>query len=210
MRLQEFTQDSSVEEEFKRILNIEYSETPEELRQFQILYVGSAKGYSINRMLRKNKISKADQRYYSKDQISDNAVNAQDLFNKLARPLSRDIFVYRGINGNVEALFRNVKIGDVIIDKGFVSTCLSYKDALMYYTAGNRGAVLRIHIPSGVKVVASATWSAMNPPEDEFIMSPGTRFKVLSIETKPLSFQKKTGFQHETNKKLSIELEVIN
>lgn len=96
-------------------------------------------------------------------------------YDKVSVPLERDVRVFRALGDRIDKVFPDLKAGDVITDKGFISTSMDPSEAMgqsMLWPAGR----MSISVPKGTKVVAYA-------PEDEILLRPGTRFQVKSIDS---------------------------
>jgi hypothetical protein len=95
--------------------------------------------------------------------------------------------VYRGLDSErFDRTFGELKEGDIITDKGFVSTSED-KDVAKAFMMGSKeaGGVAEIHVPKGYKAISviealSKGGSGVYEAESEIILNRGSRFKVLS------------------------------
>lgn len=125
--------------------------------------------YIFNQALRNNeKISN-----YMIDGINklDNCISTAPSFNT-------DYYFYRFLEE--DNFLKNLKIGDVFIDKGFLSTT---RDP--FYSPGIDGEfgliLLKINIPKNKKGVGLFIENfSMFPQEEEFLLAPGSKLKLIS------------------------------
>ncbi len=112
----------------------------------------------------------------SGDTLQEAKVSAGDLskaFDILAKPLDEDIVVYRGKS---KKFFDNIKSGDEITDRGFVSTSLSADWASRFNDDKSMSAQpIAIEIPKRTRILAGKTDSW----ENEILLHPNSRFSYL-------------------------------
>jgi len=148
-------------------------------------YQGSG-GPKINEALRDPQISEEGYRKYI-DGLDQAIVNAP--------PLGQNITVYRGVQSNVgrdNEFWRSMEVGDVIEDKGFVSTSLYPELAASFAYAqqsvGAQGFVFKMNLPAGTKGLFPASVLGLEEPrttrEAEFLLPRGSKFEILSREGK--------------------------
>lgn len=125
--------------------------------------------------------------YYMNVFLRDNKNNGDNMMiksiNKLAKlmlnspPLKNDYYLYRFIWDDF--FIKDLKIGDIFMDKGFVSTT---RDP--FYSPGiksNFGLILiKIKIPSNKNVGLLVENFSLFPKEEEFLLPPYSKFKLLS------------------------------
>jgi hypothetical protein len=150
-----------------------------------LMYQGN-QGKKINEALRDPQISEsAWQRYI--DQL-DSAIET-------APPLKTSVTVYRGVTYNVgrdNQFWDRVEVGDVIEDKGFVSTTLrpSLAADFAYYndSVQSQGFVFKMDLPQGSKGIFPSSVLGLDGgvtrTEAEFLLPRGSKFEVLSKQGK--------------------------
>jgi hypothetical protein len=96
-----------------------------------------------------------------------------------APPFKQDVFVSRGIDGEAkEVLFANAKTGDIISDKGFMSTTTEQATKKNFVT--DTGAELRIKAPKGTRGLTMDT-AETKFSEGEILFPRDTKLKVVSV-----------------------------
>jgi len=143
-------------------------------------------GYKINEALRDPQISVSGYQKY---------INGLDKTIEIAPPLSQKITVYRGVQSNVgrdNEFWRKMEVGDVIEDKGFVSTTLrpslaadfAYKND----PVASQGFVFKMDLPAGTKGVFPSSVLGLDGgvtrTEAEFLLPRSSKFEILSKEGK--------------------------
>ena len=95
--------------------------------------------------------------------------------------IGRDVRAFRGVNPTDAPDVLKLKVGDVMVDKGFVSTSLDPKIAVDFSSGGSLKTVFEIGVPKKTKGLwmEKAIGDAM---EDEFLMD-GGRFRVVRVRT---------------------------
>jgi len=156
-----------------------------ENRAAVLAYQGNI-GHKINEALRDPQISEAGYQKY---------IDGLDKTIELAPPLSQKITVYRGVQSNVgrdNEFWRRMEVGDVIEDKGFVSTTLrpslaadfAYKNDPI----ASQGFVFKMDLPVGTKGVFPSSVlgleGGVTRTEAEFLLPRGSKFEILSKEGK--------------------------
>lgn len=158
---------------------------PSENRMAILAYQGNI-GYKINETLRDPQISKD---YYMK------YIERLDKTIETAPPLSQKITVYRGVQSNVgrdNEFWSSMEVGDVIEDKGYVSTTLrpSLAADFAYYNQSvqSQGFVFKMDLPEGTKGVFPSSVLGLDGgvtrTEAEFLLPRGSKFEILSKEGK--------------------------
>lgn len=122
----------------------------------------------INNLLRQGK--DADLRGSSRQEVREQ-IRDIDRLMRAQPPLKTDVVVYRrGDIGDVE-------VGDVIVDKGFVSTTMKEGELTPFH-----GRTMEITVPAGTRVLPG------NAGEREVILPRGREYEVTDIEMKESSF----------------------
>ena len=95
-----------------------------------------------------------------------------------AKPLDRDIEVYRGMTGNTAGKLRDLEVGATFSDAAYVSTSTD-KTAADFFATGGHGdkggarVSFVIKVPKGTKAIDG------EKQEAELILKRGVRFKVV-------------------------------
>jgi hypothetical protein len=109
-------------------------------------------------------------------------------------PLSHPIACYRGMRGHLAKQLIEATAGDIVEDKGFVSTTLFPQYA---YTGFAREApektVARIIIPAGIR----AAYFSQDGTEMELVLPRGTKFRIVGREPVEVFGEKYTRFDME-------------
>jgi hypothetical protein len=103
--------------------------------------------------------------------------------------ITKNTTVYRGTR-NPDIL--NAKLGDIITEKGFISTSKEYKGAEQFAgkfdSAGNpKDIIVTIELPKGTRGIdVNSTYSGFNDlntyeSENEVLLAAGTKFKVIKL-----------------------------
>lgn len=99
---------------------------------------------------------------------------------KTSPPLENNYYLYRFIWD--DSFIRNLTIGDLYIDKGFVSTT---RDP--FYSPGINGnfglTLVKINIPKNVNGLMIENFSLF-PKEEEFLLPPNSKLKLISKDNK--------------------------
>ena len=137
-------------------------------------YFGSPYSFSINNSLRGGNNPYLSTESY----VEQKAERCVHDFQDLSAPLQQDTIVYRSAGGH-HTFVSDLVVGDVIQDKGFVSTTMDHEYANGWKaSSSDRHAIMEIRIPKGTKVVIPIEgW------EDEVLLGPGTKFRVTGTET---------------------------
>jgi hypothetical protein len=118
--------------------------------------------------------------------------------------LANDYYIYRFIWD--DAFLHDLTIGDIFIDKGFVSTTRDpfYSPGLN----GNFGLVLiKINIPKGKRGVGLFIENfSLFPKEQEFLLPPNTKLKLLSKNDNFKYYHTNPEFEKIINRKYEFEL----
>lgn len=135
------------------------------------------KGYlEVNAILRGKKV--ADPRGIFRNRIS----NIKDAMAKQAMP--KDVIVYRGVGEQFTRLsVNNLKVGDVITDKGFLSTSTRSSQAWDWGVGPN---VFKIQVPKGTRFIPlepmpTAGIEAFIAGEAEFMLPSGMHLQVVEV-----------------------------
>lgn len=105
-------------------------------------------------------------------------------------PLPHDVKTFRAVRDTPDSVFAKAQVGDIIQDRGFVSTTMveSYAkgfnpNAITPFGMAKSVAavkVLEIKVPKGTKYATAAKEEIKY--ESELLLGPGTKFKVVSVE----------------------------
>ena len=132
----------------------------------------------INSFLRHEKHTKyedPEKRYYPDDFLLSEILLMDEAFVKQP-PLDMDIIVYRGIRS--DKMFTKYDVGNIFVDRGFVST--SRSEVL----AKNFGKAIKIRVPKGTKVIDLEfvmPYKEQKDREQESLLPRNTKFKVISM-----------------------------
>lgn len=96
--------------------------------------------------------------------------------------ISNDVIVYRGTNHNFS--MEGIEVGkSVILDKGFMSASFSSDIAKEFDTSNKKDFVfLKIRIPKGKKAGAYVGKHSNLIVEQEFLLLPNTKFKIVDVK----------------------------
>jgi SPP1 gp7 family putative phage head morphogenesis protein len=162
--------------------------TSQKVQGDKVFLKGYVENWAIgaNRRLREGPLKEDD--YYYKERI-----DGLDKIIAGTKPIDTDITVYRGVSpaGGKLSIFTNLKVGDVIEDKGYLSTSLSPRFAAEMADAESfnpidQGFIFEINVPAQTQGIFSNSLLGLasegNDYEDEleFLMPRGTSLKVLS------------------------------
>lgn len=127
-------------------------------------YTGQSYG-QINTGFRQNQFSSAML----------NKIHSIDSGLAKAAPVKEDMLIYRKVGDSSNSIYNKCKAGDVIVERGYVSTSIS-----RHGWSGN--TVVNIKVPAGAKgAYVQAISSHKN--EKEFIMPRDTMFHVVRVRT---------------------------
>jgi len=141
------------------------------------LYGGKNPNYygDVNRALRTGSLEGiAPERYQTVLNIINNLEGA------LARlPASSDTQFERAVSGGGARGLRNLKVGDIIEDKGFGSYTIAGKPATLdqFFRQGEDNALMRVTSRNARKVSPAMEFER----ENEHIIRPGAKFRVVEI-----------------------------
>jgi hypothetical protein len=162
--------------------------TSQKVEGDKVFLKGYVENWAIgaNRRLREGPLKEDD--YYYKERI-----NGLDKIISKTPPIDQDITVYRGVSpaGGKLSIFTDLKVGDTIEDKGYLSTSLSPRFAAEMADAESfnpidQGFIFEINVPAQTQGIFSNSLLGLasegNDYEDEleFLMPRGTSLKVLS------------------------------
>lgn len=89
------------------------------------------------------------------------------------------MIVYRAVRGNAVAF----KVGDVVIDNGFMSTSITKRGAEKWAAQSDNSAILRIHVPKGANAAyVNASIGDDSSEETELLLPRGGRLKIVGIK----------------------------
>jgi hypothetical protein len=74
-----------------------------------------------------------------------------------------------------------LKIGDTIVDHGFLSTSRRREEAVRFMREGSSGMLLRIRLPQGCNALDLSPYST-NPDEQEILLPRETELLVLGYD----------------------------
>jgi len=99
-----------------------------------------------------------------------------------SNPAPATVTVYRGIGETFAADLesRGLAVGDIIQDKGFLSTS-RHRDIAAAFMRSSAGMLLAIHVPVGGKALDIAALSAY-PGEAEIMLARGARLRVAGYD----------------------------
>jgi SPP1 gp7 family putative phage head morphogenesis protein len=145
----------------------------------------TARGYvEINNRLRSTKSSEelTGAQRFSRSVIDEKIAVLDGVFQKSAVASKRDMFLHRGMTLLVKkkefskSWVAQLKTGDVLEDKAFVSSSSEKGTAQSFATSGTSlGVIFTIRVPKGTKVMAGLD------SEDELILNRGTKTRVVSV-----------------------------
>ena len=141
-------------------------------------YTGSSYR-DINSLLRnpeyKNKISSESVKSYEKD-IENISSTLQNY--KTPKP----IITYRGMSSKImKSLEKNMKVGNIWKDDGFVSTSSSYDVANIFTNISSGGYILEVHIPKGSHALSIDSISNFSGKEFEVLLNKGSEFLIQEV-----------------------------
>lgn len=139
-------------------------------------------GYaSINSELRHGE-ARGDAKYFSKERhdayvaktaLIDDAVNN-------APPLKSDVTVFRGVRMEGAARLENISPGDVMVDKGFMSTSFDQRMGEAFGTVSG-GKTLKITVPKGSRALALDHPRLLGEKEAELLLPRNTNLRVTKV-----------------------------
>ena len=143
--------------------------------------------YTQNAYKEINGLLRGRETYTSMPEYAQNSIKAKiDKLNSLigkAPGLPEDVLTFRGFRGDVLIdQIRTLEVGDIWVEKGFVST--SIRESVARSFAGADGAIFEIANPAGTQgawvngVIQNARFSA----EAEWLLKSGAKFEVLEIK----------------------------
>lgn len=174
------------------------SDTPAQLSESQIHYLDQYAGhayYTVNTYLRSGE-DKLQHWQQSTLQEAKDIRDSLDRSFQTVAPLTTDQVVYRGIGpGKFADTINSLQVGDRFTDTGFISTSESLRNATGFLNDNEQGALLRIEVPAGEKVIdvnkeMSATGSTHEYHyEKEILLNRDTTFEVTH-QTPAMTFVK--------------------
>ena len=103
----------------------------------------------------------------------DSVPYARDIQNAISKSsTSKDVTVFRGGVSDSGAIPDNVQVGDVVEDRGFVSTSMTELTAKNF---GDGSDPVEIHVPAGSNAIGCAT------SEQEVLLGSGSQFRIDSM-----------------------------
>ena len=149
--------------------------------------------YFMNQYLR-NKENKNNFLINSINKLSESLLNTT--------PLKNDYYLYRFINDDY--FLKNIKKGDIFIDKGFISTT---RDP--FYSPGLKSTfgliLVKIKIPKNKNVGLLIENFSLFPKEEEFLLPPSSKLKLISKDEKFTYHHTNLEFEDYINKKYEFE-----
>ena len=149
--------------------------------------------YFMNQYLR-NKENKNNFLINSINKLSEKLLNTP--------PLKNDYYLYRFINDDY--FLKNIKKGDIFTDKGFISTT---RDP--FYSPGLKSTfgliLVKIKIPKNKNVGLLIENFSLFPKEEEFLLPPSSKFKLISKDEKFKYHHTNSEFEDYINKKYEFE-----
>jgi hypothetical protein len=150
-----------------------------------LMYQGN-NGKKINEALRDPQISEEGYQKY---------IDGIDSAIETAPALKKPITVYRGVSYNVgrdNKFWDKMEVGDVIEDKGYVSTTLrpslAADFAYYYQSVESQGFVFKMNLSEGTKGIFPSSvlglTGGVTRTEAEFLLPRGSKFEILSKEGK--------------------------
>lgn len=151
--------------------------------------------YFMNKFLRNNGDKK-----YNNDII--NNINKLNEFLLKTPPLKNDYYLYRFIWN--DDFLKNLKVGDIFTDKGFLSTTRDpfYSPALRLQF----GLILiKIKIPKNKNIGLLIENFSLFPKEEEFLLPSNSRYKLISKDDNFKYFHTNKKFENIISKKYEFE-----
>jgi SPP1 gp7 family putative phage head morphogenesis protein len=115
------------------------------------------------------------------------AIDALNQMITKAPPLEEPIVVFRGIKGDAAKKLAGLRAGSTYKEPGFVSTSMSQE--VGYRFMGDEGVLLEIIVPKGTRGVSVEAFLGSPSKEFEWLMAPGTRFKVIEKQGRILKVE---------------------
>lgn len=115
------------------------------------------------------------------------AIDALNQMITKAPPLEEPIVVFRGIKGDAAEKLAGLRAGSIYKEPGFVSTSMSQE--VGYRFMGDEGVLLEIIVPQGTRGVSVEAFLGSSSREFEWLMAPGTRFKVIEKQGRILKVE---------------------
>ena len=102
--------------------------------------------------------------------------SAEKLSSIIDRSLNRNMFVYRGVTGEYAKILKRKNAGDIIEEKGFVSTSM---DSDVSKKFAENGAFVTIKVPRGYGKALRVSEFSLHPEEQEVLLNKGLKFRVV-------------------------------
>lgn len=168
----------------------------------------TTEGYELmNSYLRSGKSSKDDGiediERFRRTKREEQITLLDNVFEKTAVTCKRDMYLHRGMTLNVtkkeidSSWVGQLKQGDVLTDKAFVSSSKEKGTAGTFATSGfSAGVIFTIKVPKGTRAMAGLD------SESELILNRGTKMKVVEVR----KIERLTGdFKHN----VEVEMEIV-
>lgn len=164
--------------------------------------VGIVQYYSLQGSFFMNKYLRGKTRYKSKNNFIEKLINTMSSIVNNAPSFNKSYTVYRFVR--TEEYLIHLNVGDIFIDNGFMSTT---RDPFYNSDEFKFGFILiKIHIPGNKKGVGLCMESVSHfPKEQEIILPPGTKLKLIKKDTDcdyyhtNISFATKISSRYEFN-----------
>lgn len=140
----------------------------------------------MNRYLRQPEIYLVSESQKVIDRIAKQVDDLNKVIDKAPR-LPSEVISYRGVDGEPADLLRNLGVGSVYKEPGFVSTSLNSKTAIGFaHNFTGNGMVVKIVNPQGSKglMVTGFLNKGGADVESEWLLPAGTRFEVIGNDGK--------------------------
>ena len=160
--------------------------------------VGLIQYYSLNGSSAINNYLRNNVPYpYQNKLLEDNIINIWKLTEN-APAFDKSYILYRFIH--TDEFLRNLKIGDVFVDNGFISTT---RDPFYESDTYKFGVILlRIKIPAGISGVGLCIESFSNfPSEEEILLSPKSKLKLDRIDEDTIYYHTDEQFSSKIKRK---------
>lgn len=204
------------EDKIKSLVNEDYKELCKKVKQYDIKKINLIQHY--NHIVIYNEISLIQ--YYSLTGFSilnfylrnENAPQ-NDYFDKIIYTITKliknspnfdeDYYVYRFVND--DEFLKDIKINDIFIEKGFLSTTRNpfYKENINNNTFGWN--LLKIKIPKSIHALCVETVSFF-PKEEEIILPPNTKLKLISKDENTKYYHIDKQIEQKINSKYEFEV----
>lgn len=102
--------------------------------------------------------------------------SAEKLSSIIDRSLNKNMFVYRGVTGEYAKTLKRKNTGDIIEERGFLSTSTDSDVARKF---AENGAFIAIKVPRGYGKALRVSEFSLHPEEQEVLLNKGLKFRVV-------------------------------